>query len=181
MASTIRRVHTTCETRMGCLVWTSSSHLGNRHRGLKKLDGSYSCAWPDCKSRARLVCACDSRKHYRRQLKLFLCRYHGCPKSTKNGFSTKRDRARHEAKHNPSITCEWRDCDRLFSRVDNMVRCPLLNLKVWHQHKIEFTLIPSNVQKEHVQRVHKQCEVSCGLIGRQEKFITPGAQRQQTV
>ena len=105
--------------------------------GYKKPDGSWSCAWPDCKSRAHLVRACDLRKHYRRHLKLFLCRYHGCPKSIKNGFSAPKDRARHEAKHNPSIPCEWKNCDRVFSRVDNMVSCPLYNLHIWYQYIIK--------------------------------------------
>lgn len=45
------------------------------------------------------------------------------------GFSSNKDRARHEAKHDPRIRCEWRGkdargvevrCDRVFSRTDNM-------------------------------------------------------------
>ena len=44
---------------------------------------------------------------------------------TTGGFSSKKDRARHEAKHNPRILCEWvgeggERCGRRFSRVDNM-------------------------------------------------------------
>ena len=51
------------------------------------------------------------------------------------GFSSKKDRARHEAKHNPRIMCEWinedgTQCDRRFSRVDNM--------------------------KDHVRRIHRK-------------------------
>lgn len=44
---------------------------------------------------------------------------------TSGGFSSKKDRARHEAKHNPGIRCEWHgpngeECARMFSRMDNM-------------------------------------------------------------
>lgn len=51
------------------------------------------------------------------------------------GFSSKKDRARHEAKHNPGIKCEWHgpdgeECGRVFSRMDNM--------------------------KDHVRRIHRK-------------------------
>ncbi|KAL9110246.1 MAG: hypothetical protein Q9227_005153 [Pyrenula ochraceoflavens] len=45
------------------------------------------------------------------------------------GFSSKKDRARHEAKHNPQVRCTWvwrnargeeERCGKVFSRVDNM-------------------------------------------------------------
>ena len=91
--------------------------------GYKNADGSWSCAWPGCTSRSRFTRACDLRKHYKRHSKSLFCRHEGCPQSTEGGFSSKKDRARHEAKHNPMITCEWDNCGRLFSRVDNMVRC----------------------------------------------------------
>lgn len=66
------------------------------------------------------------------------------------GFSSKKDRARHEAKHNPRILCEWvseggERCGRRFSRVDNM--------------------------KDHVRRIHRKGQVD-GLAqsgDRQEK------------
>lgn len=90
--------------------------------GYKNVDGSWSCAWPGCTSRSRFTRACDLRKHYKRHSKTLFCRHEGCPQSTEGGFSSKKDRARHEAKHNPMITCEWDNCGRLFSRVDNMVR-----------------------------------------------------------
>lgn len=90
--------------------------------GYKNSDGTWSCAWPGCTSRSRFTRACDLRKHYKRHSKTLFCRQHGCPQSTEGGFSSKKDRARHEAKHNPMITCEWDGCGRLFSRVDNMVR-----------------------------------------------------------
>jgi hypothetical protein len=92
--------------------------------GYKNPDGSWSCAWPGCTSRSRFTRACDLRKHYKRHSKTLFCRHDGCPQSTEGGFSSKKDRARHEAKHNPMITCEWDNCGRLFSRVDNMVRRP---------------------------------------------------------
>lgn len=89
--------------------------------GYKNPDGSWSCAWPGCTSRSRFTRACDLRKHYKRHSKTLFCRQEGCPQATEGGFSSKKDRARHEAKHNPMITCEWDNCGRLFSRVDNMV------------------------------------------------------------
>jgi hypothetical protein len=49
-----------------------------------------------------------------------------------NGFSSKKDRARHEAKHNPGIICEAAGCGRVFSRVDNM--------------------------KDHVKRIHRRAD-----------------------
>ena len=33
---------------------------------------------------------------------------------------SKKDRPRHEAKHNPGFTCEWEGCRRVFSRGINM-------------------------------------------------------------
>lgn len=91
--------------------------------GFKDPDNSWSCAWPGCTSRTRFTRACDLRKHYKRHSKTLFCRYNGCPQSREAGFSSKKDRARHETKHNPMIMCEWEDCGRLFGRVDNMVRC----------------------------------------------------------
>lgn len=89
--------------------------------GYKNSSGTWSCAWPGCTSRSRFTRACDLRKHYKRHSKTLFCRHDGCPQATEGGFSSKKDRARHEAKHNPMITCEWDECGRLFSRVDNMV------------------------------------------------------------
>ena len=94
--------------------------------GYRNTDNSWSCAWPGCTSCTRFTRACDLRKHYKRHSKTLFCRYDGCPQSTKAGFSSNKDRARHEAKHNPMIICEWESCRRLFSRVDNMVRSRFL-------------------------------------------------------
>ncbi|TID13920.1 hypothetical protein E6O75_ATG07152 [Venturia nashicola] len=84
--------------------------------------GTWSCAYPGCTSRAVFTRGCDLRKHHKRHTKSFFCRYPSCSQSTGGGFSSKKDLARHEAKHNPGVVCEWEGCDRIFSRVDNMVR-----------------------------------------------------------
>lgn len=96
--------------------------------GFRGPDNSWSCAWPGCTSHARFTRACDLRKHFKRHSKTLFCRYDGCPQSREAGFSSKKDRARHETKHNPKITCEWENCGRLFGRVDSMVGL--------HQHRL---------------------------------------------
>ncbi len=126
---------------------------------------TWRCAYPNCSSRALFTRGCDLRKHYNRHSKHLFCRIKGCPQSGPRvaegansiasgasnvrlngvsgfgavgmggGFSSKKDRARHEAKHNPRILCEWvgeggERCGRRFSRVDNM--------------------------KDHVRRIHRK-------------------------
>ncbi|ERF73654.1 hypothetical protein EPUS_00907 [Endocarpon pusillum Z07020] len=120
---------------------------------------TWRCAYPNCSSRALFTRGCDLRKHYNRHSKHLFCRIKGCPQSGPRvaeggnnnangasiagfggvgmggGFSSKKDRARHEAKHNPRILCEWvgeggERCGRRFSRVDNM--------------------------KDHVRRIHRR-------------------------
>lgn len=81
---------------------------------------SWKCAYPGCISPAVFTRGCDLRKHYRRHTKTLFCRFEPCPAATEGGFSSRKDRDRHEAKHRPDIPCEWRGCDRVFSRVDNM-------------------------------------------------------------
>jgi hypothetical protein len=64
----------------------------------------------------------------------------------KRWFASKKDRARHEAKHNPHIRCGWEGCDRVFSRLDNMkdhvrrihggTRRSLARLGVGHDEKV---------------------------------------------
>lgn len=128
--------------------------------GSVPIDGptAWRCAYPGCTSRATFTRGCDLRKHYNRHSKHLFCRVEGCPQSQAaalaksaasaahspngtpiltGGFSSKKDRARHEAKHNPGIKCEWHgpngeDCGRMFSRMDNM--------------------------KDHVRRIHKKGE-----------------------
>lgn len=101
---------------------TSPSAAEMANWGYRNEHGTWSCAFAGCSSKSTFQRGCDLRKHYRRHTKTLFCRHAGCPQSTEGGFSSKKDRARHEAKHNPQITCEWPDCDRLFSRLDNMVR-----------------------------------------------------------
>lgn len=103
--------------------------VSNSHQNATQ---TWRCAYPGCTSRALFTRGCDLRKHYNRHSKHLFCRVDGCPQaepkdgsSASVGFSSKKDRARHEAKHNPGIPCEWRDsdgegCGRVFSRVDNM-------------------------------------------------------------
>jgi hypothetical protein len=95
--------------------------------GFMNPEGTWSCAYPGCTSRAVFTRGCDLRKHHKRHTKSFFCRYPGCTQASGGGFSSKKDLARHEAKHNPGVVCEWAGCDRIFSRVDNMV-CSLLLL-----------------------------------------------------
>lgn len=119
---------------------------------------TWRCAYPSCSSRALFTRGCDLRKHFNRHSKHLFCRVKGCPQSAPRlsedsqahangwgrglgpiggggGFSSKKDRARHEAKHNPKIMCEWigeggERCGRKFSRADNM--------------------------KDHVRRIHRK-------------------------
>ncbi|PVH92767.1 hypothetical protein DM02DRAFT_266158 [Periconia macrospinosa] len=91
-----------------------------RNYGFANKNGTWSCAYPGCTSRAVFTRGCDLRKHHKRHTKSFFCRHEGCPQATGGGFSSKKDLARHEAKHNPGVLCDWDGCDRVFSRVDNM-------------------------------------------------------------
>ncbi len=100
-----------------------------RAYGVPNKNGTWSCAYPGCTSRAVFTRGCDLRKHHKRHTKSFFCRHADCPQSSGGGFSSKKDLARHEAKHNPGVLCEWEDCDRVFSRVDNMVSLTQLTPK----------------------------------------------------
>ncbi|CAG7950468.1 unnamed protein product [Penicillium nalgiovense] len=115
---------------------SNSGDLSNY--GIPTGDGTWRCAHPGCSSQAVFHRGCDLRKHFNRHRKYLFCRYEGCPQSAKNGFSSKKDRARHEAKHNPGVFCEWGGCGKVFSRVDNM--------------------------KDHVRRIHRKGEA--GLSSR---------------
>ena len=101
---------------------------------------SRRCGYPGCKTERDFARACDLRKHITRHQKKFHCRYDRCYQSlshqnpalpstkrhvSSTGFSTRKDRSRHEAKHEPLAQCEWGikqlgKCLRMFSRVDNM-------------------------------------------------------------
>jgi hypothetical protein len=99
-----------------------------RAYGFPNKNGTWSCAYPGCTSRAVFTRGCDLRKHHKRHTKSFFCRHEGCPQATGGGFSSKKDLARHEAKHNPGVLCDWEGCDRVFSRVDNMVRLHIFTI-----------------------------------------------------
>jgi hypothetical protein len=100
--------------------------------GIPLPDGrSWRCGYPHCSSQATFTRGCDLRKHFRRHTKTLLCRHEGCPQSREGGFSSKKDRDRHESRHGPpQIRCTHSGCDREFSRVDNM--------------------------KDHVRRIHRK-------------------------
>lgn len=123
---------------------------------------AWRCAFPGCTSRATFTRGCDLRKHYNRHSKHLFCRVKGCPQSEAaasarakssdqpltGGFSSKKDRARHEAKHNPGIMCEWRgpdgeECGRVFSRMDNMKD---------HVRRIHSKEQPQQQQQQKLQR-----------------------------
>ena len=91
---------------------------------------SWRCKHPGCTSPAVFTRGCDLRKHFRRHTKSLFCRHEDCPQSIEGGFSSKKDRLRHEAKHKPGVPCDWDGCERVFSRVDNM--------------------------KDHVRRIHRK-------------------------
>lgn len=98
--------------------------------GIPTADGAWRCAYPGCKSHMHFHRGCDLRKHFNRHRKHLFCRHYGCSQSRRGGFSSKKDRARHESKHNPGVVCVWEGCGRVFSRVDNM--------------------------KDHVRRIHRR-------------------------
>ena len=100
--------------------------------GIQISPDTWRCAYPGCTSTAVFRRGCDLRKHFNRHRKHLFCRHEGCPQSSQGGFSSKKDRARHEAKHDPRIRCEWDGCGKVFSRVDNM--------------------------KDHVRRIHRKRE-----------------------
>lgn len=89
--------------------------------GVPQADGrSWRCGYPHCTSQAVFTRGCDLRKHFRRHTKTLFCRDERCPQSKEGGFSSKKDRDRHESRHAPQIQCTHQGCDRVFSRVDNM-------------------------------------------------------------
>ena len=59
---------------------------------------SWRCAYPNCTSQAQFTRGCDLRKHYRRHTKSLFCRHEECPQSREGGFSSRKDRDRHESK-----------------------------------------------------------------------------------
>jgi hypothetical protein len=75
----------------------------------------------------------SSRKRLKTDRAPYFCRVPGCERAAQSqaqsdpakGFGTAKDRARHEASHDPQVKCSWHTsgkghCSRVFSRVDNM-------------------------------------------------------------
>lgn len=89
---------------------------------------SLQCPHPGCQSKVLYTRKCDLEKHYRFHFRKYFCRIPGCALCEMNsltvsgsgygGFSTKKDRDRHEKSHFPALTCEY--CGKLFSRRDNL-------------------------------------------------------------
>ena len=53
-------------------------------------------------------------------MKKFFCCHEDCPQSTRGGFSSEKDRDRHQTKHNPTFPCEENGCDKFFSGEQNL-------------------------------------------------------------
>lgn len=99
----------------------SPSPADLHHFGIPLPDGkTWRCGYPQCSSQATFTRGCDLRKHFRRHTKTLFCRDETCPQSREGGFSSKKDRDRHESRHAPQIRCTYSGCERVFSRVDNM-------------------------------------------------------------
>lgn len=78
---------------------TSPNPADLHNFGFPLPDGrSWRCGYPNCTSQARFTRGCDLRKHYRRHSKLHFCRHEDCPQSMEGGFSSRKDRDRHESK-----------------------------------------------------------------------------------
>ena len=89
--------------------------------GILLSDGkTWRCGYPGCTSQAKFTRGCDLRKHFKRHTKSLFCRHDNCPQSREGGFSSKKDRDRHESSHKPGVLCSHTGCERRFSRVDNM-------------------------------------------------------------
>lgn len=127
----------------------SPGHADLNLFGWADKDGTWKCAYPGCTSRAIFTRGCDLRKHHKRHTKSFFCRYPTCTQSSGGGFSSKKDLARHEAKHNPGVLCEWSGCDRVFSRIDNMVSMLLVKFSI---HAYQYH------QRDHMKRIHLKAQ-----------------------
>lgn len=78
---------------------TSPNPADLHNFGFPLADGTkWRCAYPNCTSQARFTRGCDLRKHYRRHTKSLFCRHEECPQSREGGFSSRKDRDRHESK-----------------------------------------------------------------------------------
>ncbi|KAJ5179144.1 hypothetical protein N7492_002354 [Penicillium capsulatum] len=88
--------------------------------GIPAANDTWRCAHPGCTSQTHFRRGCDLRKHFNPHRNYLFCRHEDCTQYHRGGFSSKKDRARHEAKHSPGVVCDWDGCERVFSRVYNM-------------------------------------------------------------
>ncbi|KAL7909515.1 hypothetical protein GGI35DRAFT_385261 [Trichoderma velutinum] len=88
--------------------------------GFPNDNGTWSCNYAGCTSQVAFERACDLRKHYKSHVKVFFC---GQPECMASGasFASKKDFDRHTRSHQPDIPCIEPSCNRVFSRLDNMV------------------------------------------------------------
>lgn len=92
--------------------------------GFPNDQGTWHCSYPGCTSQVVFERACDLRKHYKSHVKLFFCNQPECIASGAS-FASKKDLNRHTRSHRPDIQCIEPSCNRVFSRVDNMVSSPM--------------------------------------------------------
>lgn len=88
------------DVEVSCNSRSASPNPADLHNfGYPLPDGKrWRCAYPNCSSQARFTRGCDLRKHYRRHTKTLFCRHEECPQSREGGFSSRKDRDRHESK-----------------------------------------------------------------------------------
>ncbi|KAL0944556.1 C2H2 transcription factor [Colletotrichum truncatum] len=87
--------------------------------GYVDVAGNWRCRYTGCSSSRVFLRACDLRKHFRGHAKYFFCTEKRCQR-TGVGFATRKDFQRHMGSHKPTVRCLHPDCDRIFSRKDNM-------------------------------------------------------------
>lgn len=88
--------------------------------GYLDVSGKWRCRYSGCCSSRVFLRACDLRKHFRGHAKYFFCTETRCQQAGV-GFATRKDFQRHMGSHKPAVPCLHPDCDRIFSRKDNMV------------------------------------------------------------
>lgn len=88
--------------------------------GYLDVAGNWRCQYPGCCSSRAFLRICDLRKHFRGHAKYFFCTEERCQQAGV-GFATRKDFQRHMGSHTPAVRCLHPDCDRIFSRKDNMV------------------------------------------------------------
>ncbi|KAF6826794.1 hypothetical protein CPLU01_09462 [Colletotrichum plurivorum] len=87
--------------------------------GYLDVAGNWRCRYSGCCSSRVFLRACDLRKHFRGHAKYFFCTEKRCQQAAV-GFATRKDFQRHMGSHKPAVRCLHPDCDRIFSRKDNM-------------------------------------------------------------